>query len=414
MEQVLEIKTTQQLGFLEISVAGRIDTYRAGQLDEFVENTVHDGNYHLRFHLGQTSYISSTGIRVFVKYYKQLKKLNGSLLIAEASDAVAEVFKMVGMQQLFGQGARVQQAGSVDEALVVNTGEAMLTFHLLDRDATMSLRLYGHPEALHEGGFSAIDHQKIEFDPHRYGVGLGAIGEGFDDCSGRYGEFLAVGEVVSCQSTDNNRPDFLMAGGNLLPAVNLLYGLVAEGRFGHVIRFDGMNGRPVSLSSLAATIQKELKMDQFFMITLAETSGVVGVALKKSPQAFAGAKPLFSFPALRDQVHFTTEPDHKGALVLCAGMVAPPENNEAASFLRPMNQEKKLCSHFHAAVFPFHLLRKDDFDLKKIVRELFEMAAPLQILHLIHDDRDLTGLGETEFRQGLCWIGKIDQLIKNS
>jgi len=412
MEQLLEIKTTRQQGFLEISVAGRIDTYRAGQLDEFLENTVHAGNYQLSFLLGQTSYISSTGIRIFVKYYKQLKKLNGSLLIAEASDTVAEVFKMVGMNQLFGKPSPAEPTGSLDEPRVVNSGAASLSFHLLHPGGTMNLRLYGNPAALHGKGYSESDHQAIAFGGSAYGVGLGAIGNGFDDCAGRYGEFLAVGDVVSCQSTDNNRPDFLMATGDLLPAVNLLYGLVAEGGFGHVVRFDGAGGQSVSLSSLAAAIQHELKIGPFFMVLLAETTGLVGVALKQSPLAFAGAPSVFSYPALRHQVHFTTEPDHKGALVLAAGVVSSSENEEAAPFLRPMNHQQKLWSHFHAAVFPFHLLRKDDYALTKIVRELFEMSAPLQILQLINDDRELTGLGETEFSQGMCWIGEIDQLTK--
>lgn len=414
MEQVLEIKTNQQSDLLEISVSGRIDTYRAGQLDEFIENAVHTGNYHLLFDLGQTSYISSTGIRIFVKYYKQLRKLNGSLVIAEASDTVKEVFKMVGMNQLFVHQSRVEPVGSADESSVVNTGEAVLTFRDHDKGATLELRLYGNPEAIHGKGYTDKDHHEATIGSRRYGIGLGAIGSGFDDCSGRYGEFLAVNEVVACQSTDNNRPDFLAASGNLQPIVNMLYGLVAEGGFGHVIRFDGTDRRSVSLSSLAEAIHQKLKPGSFFMVTVAETSGLVGVALKRSPLACSEGESPFSYPALRDQVYFTTEPDHKGALVLCAGMVSPDDHGDAAPFLRPLNAARNLFSHFHAAVFPFHLLRKDEFDLQKIVSGLFEMAEPTQILHLINDDRDLTGVGETEFLQGFCWIGKIDRVTKIS
>lgn len=412
MEQALLISADLQGEILIISVEGRIDSYRAGQLDQFIEERIHNGKYHLMFDLAKTSYISSTGIRIFVKFYKQLQKLNGVLSISNASTGVMDVFRMVGLGKLFGQFTPEQLPEKESDHWVVNTGEVKIDYRVYESGKEMKLCLYGRPEAIRKPDFSSGDHHHIDFNGHKYGLGLGAIGSGFDDCAVRFGEMLAVGNVVASQPTDSNRPDFMAASGSLIPSAELLYGLVAEGGFGHAMRFECPEGQSVRLGALARYISDHLKTDHFFLVMLAESKGVVGVALKKSPVDYHNGDSPFSFPALRNQVYYTTEPDHMGALMLCAGVVSRQPVGELRPFVRPVDSSSDLNSHIHGAVFPFHLLRKDDFDLMKIVGELFEMAEPLQILHFINDDRELTGSGESEFSQGLCWIGKINQVAK--
>lgn len=412
MEQALAISAIEQGHILTIRVEGRVDSYRAGQLDQFIEEKIHNGKYHLSFDLAETSYISSTGIRIFVKYYKQLQKLNGALSISNASTGVTDVFRMVGMGKLFGQDTPEQFPEKESEHWVVNTSEVKIDYRVYENGKEMKLCLYGRPEAIRKPDFSSGDHRHIEFDSHKYGLGLGAIGSGFDDCAVRFGELMAVGNVVVCQPTDSNRPDFMAASGNLIPSAELLYGLVAEGGFGHAMRFECPEGQSVKIGTLTRYIGEHLKTDQFFLVMLVESKGVVGVALKRSPLDYHNEASPFSFPALRDQVYYTTEPDHIGALMLCAGVVSRHPVGELRPFVRPSGSPSDLYSHIHGAVFPFHLLRKDDFDLTKIVGELFEMAEPLQVLHFINDDRELTGSGESEFSQGLCWIGKINQVEK--
>jgi len=46
-------------------------------------------------------------------------------------------------------------------------------------------------------------------------------------------------------------------------------------------------------------------------------------------------------------------------------------------------------------------------DLAETVRGLFETESPQTLLHLLHDDRERVGAGQSEFIQGACWIGPI-------
>ena len=45
--------------------------------------------------------------------------------------------------------------------------------------------------------------------------------------------------------------------------------------------------------------------------------------------------------------------------------------------------------------------------MNKTVRSLFEDESLLGLLHLIGDDRESSGVSESEFVRGACWIGPI-------
>ena len=62
----------------------------------------------------------------------------------------------------------------------------------------------------------------------------------------------------------------------------------------------------------------------------------------------------------------------------------------------------------HGAAFPFRPVRKGRIDLRETVTSLFEADQLLGVLHLLHDDRGVTGAGESEFNRGACWVGPLD------
>src|SRR5437660_10946741 len=94
----------------------------------------------------------------------------------------------------------------------------------------------------------------MQFSDSAFAIGLGALGEHFEDCQGRFGEFIAAGGAVAYLPTDGtNVPDFLVAGGTTLPEVQVCYGIACQGPnpqpFSSLIRFEAKkNGEPVALS----------------------------------------------------------------------------------------------------------------------------------------------------------------------
>ena len=48
-----------------------------------------------------------------------------------------------------------------------------------------------------------------------------------------------------------------------------------------------------------------------------------------------------------------------------------------------------------------------ELDLQAATANLFEAEAPQALLHLLNDNREITGAGESQFARGTCWMGPI-------
>jgi len=73
-----------------------------------------------------------------------------------------------------------------------------------------------------------------------------------------------------------------------------------------------------------------------------------------------------------------------------------------------MHLEKDFWGHLHSVTFSFTPLKQDEKNLKNIIHSLFERSRIINLMHLINDDRELTGIGESEFKNGTCWIGQLN------
>jgi hypothetical protein len=61
-------------------------------------------------------------------------------------------------------------------------------------------------------------------------------------------------------------------------------------------------------------------------------------------------------------------------------------------------------------VFSYRPLKKGEIDLKTTVATLFEAETLQAVLHLLNDDREVVGMGQSEFVRGACWIGPIYEI----
>src|SRR4029453_5884369 len=111
-------------------------------------------------------------------------------------------------------------------------------------------RTVGDPAALATGGFTEDQSVSLAGVSPAFAIGVGAFGDCFADCPPRFGELLSVGGATAYQPADGtNVADYLVARGPLASDVRLLYGLVCEGAFSHLVRFDAAPGG-VALSDL--------------------------------------------------------------------------------------------------------------------------------------------------------------------
>ena len=75
----------------------------------------------------------------------------------------------------------------------------------------------------------------------------------------------------------------------------------------------------------------------------------------------------------------------------------------ALGLSRPTTRD--LFGHFHAATFSYGPLKRGRIDLNETVATLFETESLVGVLHLLHDTREVVGIGQSEFTRGACWAG---------
>jgi hypothetical protein len=271
----------------------------------------------------------------------------------------------------------------------------------------------GRPESL-ASGFSETDHRCLTFEQRFMGLGLGAFGDGFGDSRHRFGEFLAAGgcAITLPTSDPHAHADYVIEEGGFVPKMSVLYALVGRGDFSFMSRFDAApeGAGKIGVSELAATILELSGAKMVAFVALAESSGLVGATIRKSP----ALGPLsMTLPEIRDSLSFTTERSTERTLALVVGVIAADATGAAAPFMRPLNSSSSLQAHIHAAVFPYRPVQRGELPLAATLKDLLSASSPSTVMHLMADTRPFEGVGESEFVRGACWFGPLLTVTKD-
>ena len=409
----MEISTQQVEDALTVKVKGRLDNYWTEHLRTNLEEFVRGGAHVIRLDLSEVSFLSSAGVGMLMLIYRQLKEIGGTLVIASPSVRVKQVLDLCKLSPiLLTNQAPANPVERKSEIRLFASASAAFEMLECSSQKPLTFELIGDPGLLKSCSFGPKDCQLLKFPASTFGLGLGAFGHGFEDAQSRFGEFLAVGGSAAYLPTDGtNVPDFMVCSGDLVPEVNVLYGLRCEGGFTHLLRFEAANvDSPVVFSDLVATALVVSGAPAIGMVMVVESAGLVGAALRRSPATapVANTSP-FQYPEVRSWLSFSTERLYSRSLVLISGVAATSASEPLAPLLRRMGSEASPQGHFHAAAFSYRPLKKGDIDLNATVSTLFETETLQGVLHLLPDDRKAAGPQQSEFVRGACWIGAVSE-----
>lgn len=412
MQTAMEIVRIEREGCPELVISGRLDSYWARHVTDAVDELMREGSHHARLNLAKTSYISSAGVRVLVQAFQQFTTVGGTLAVVEPSPAVRQILELAGLSTMLF--ARTAEEPVSREPAIVTREEAGCTFqiHPYAPGERLNCKLAGHPERLLSDGFGEADCAMIPIPRDWISLGLGAFGDTYEDCRERFGEFVAVSGCAAYQPTDETGcADYMLSSGALMPRLAALYSLSCKGRFERFLRFDShAQSGPVGLTSLVEACMEIAQVPLAGMVILAESSGVMGASLKRSPAA--GHNSLFHHPEVRQWLSFSPVRSYTRSVLLVAGVaVQEPCPQPLAPLLRSMKRNSKVQAHFHAAVFGYRPLPKGYIELEPAVERLFDGGGLECVLHLLADDRVGSGAGETEFTRGACWIGPVSRIL---
>jgi anti-anti-sigma factor len=408
---MMEITRVDGEGVLELKVSGRLDARFAETLRRELDECVRQGAHHIRLHLGGVAYLSSAGISVLVGVFRELTAIRGSFAVTSPSPQVRSVLDLAGLQGLIGADAtpppRPQAAESPGS--VVAAGPLRLEVYPLLAGAPLRAEVVGGAGALAADGPVVEAGSVVDLPSDAFAVGLGAFGDDERGCRERVGELLAAGGAAVCAPTDESgAPDYLLSVESLVARARLYSGLVCRGSFSAHLRFEHAgDGDGGELTRLVTAALEVCRADSVGMVMVAETVGLIGVALKRSPALRGPGEPFFAHPGVRRWLSFTPERAFARSLALVVGVAAASERSPLAGVLRPLGSRSVTRGHFHAAALPFRPLAKGRVDLADTVARLFEGGPPLGVLHLVTDDRPIVGGGESAFVRGAMWVGPL-------
>ncbi len=380
---------------VDLTINGRLDSYWAEHLDHSLAEAVREGHDRLRLDLSRVTFLSSAGIAVLMKYSKQLRAIDGELVVFSPSQQVRTVLDMTRLTVHLVEAAdrTAARAARRQESVAVEREGARLEVF----DLVPGAVLRGGSVAAKESGAS------LRCPDSLFAIGVGAIGASHTECRERFGEFLALaGAAVYLPGDGTHVPDYLVASGEEAPEVQVLRGLTGEGEFARLLRFDPAEAGAVGLAELATWCLELSGSKAAGLAIVAEVAGLVGAALRHSSAIMTGDSDLFAFPAVRNHLSFTAERAFVRTTAVVTGFVARDPRPE----LRPLGGTGTVYGHFHAAAFSFAPLRKGLLALKPVVAEVFEHQSLLGVLHLLNDDRP-AGAGQSELVRGACWFGPL-------
>jgi anti-anti-sigma factor len=398
---------------LEVKIKGRLDAYWADHLSVALDETVRDGAHRIHLNMADVTYMSSVGIRVLLKFYKQLQQINGSFTVSNPSQAVKAVLELSGLEALLAVEAALAPALQPRASRPFEkNGASFEVFEALP-NATLTCRAVGDPTLLIGSRFKAEHCRTMKFPAETLAVGLGAFGSSFEDSHARFGEFLAVAGAATYLPTDGSSvPDYLVSAGAFVPEMKVLYAVTCEGTLGRLTRFEAQpEAGSITLAALAQVSLEIAGAEAAGIVIIGETAGLVGAALRRSPATGPSDRGVFEMSEIRERLSFTPERAYRRSLALAVGVATRDAPPELSALLRPLAAGATAAGHFHAAAFSYRPLQKGDIDLAATVATLFEAETLQGILHLLTDDREISGAGQSDFVRGACWIGPIATIV---
>src|SRR5262245_37672202 len=167
-------------GAVELKIEGRLDVYWADHLRAAVDQEIRDGSHHLRLDLSEVAFLSSAGIGVLVRFYRDLKSIHGSFAVSSCSNSVLKILELSKLDKLLvlRPGAAPAGEAAPEAAPAVREVErsgVLYELYPLSRGATLECRPFGDARRLGDG-FRKEDCRTMQFPDGTFAFGLGALG----------------------------------------------------------------------------------------------------------------------------------------------------------------------------------------------------------------------------------------------
>ncbi len=403
-----DIETTRRAESVMVTIAGRIDSMTAGDVEKEIEVLIQEGERRLVVCLKDVNYLSSAGLRVFLAAQKQMRKISGKILFFQVPDNIYDIFKMTGMTSLFDfctspvELDALLSAGSSPGAEKTRDIDGM-RFHYLDKPAEKGrLQLIGRHDKLAAAAFSEADVVSVRSGDFRFAAGLATLGDNYSDYKSFFGEAVIVDHSLFFYPAVKR------------PAVDYMLHLNREldidYKFFHGFGFNGSpvcriafeNGEGfVELSRLVDNLLSLTETKLAGVVLIAESKGLWGMNLKSVPimeNRPPDGRDIFDPENFTDWVDFPVEPDNINHIIIGTGIAAADPSSLRPDVAALFSGDSR-C-HIHAGVFGKGPVSRQPDAFETELTRIISEPDVLKVQHL---------LGKSVFSSGLAAIIELEE-----
>ena len=387
---------------------GRVDALSSAEIHEVFDRLIQTGERMILVDFAEVNYVSSAGLRLFLLVQKQLRSVEGELLLLGLAPQVLEVFKISGFDKLFQiASTRDEFMSSVQEktghsgATATNVGEIAVEYIRLTAEKG-SLVIVGCQGPLSRAEYTEKDVVSVKPADMDFGCGLGTVGELYEDYKELFGECMIIRRnLFFYPAVKRPQVDFMMASeGDVHLTYKFFNGFGFNGPYKFLLSFEGKNGL-VELSSLVKALFEISDANLLGICLLAESRGIWGMRLKQVPvveKRPQNGKEIFHPENFSDWIDFPVEPTDANHIIAGTG-IAIRQRDRLGPEIQGLIAEGN-AFHIHAGVFekgPLSKMAKDfESEVTRVIREL----RPFKVQHL---------LGQSRFASGMIGIVELQE-----
>ena len=397
---MIEINPQHIAGVVTLQIIGRIDSLTSQTVQQYLENLTESGERKIVIDFTQINYISSAGLRILLLFQKQLKKVDGEIILCNLSPAIADVLRMSGFINLF------RILTSLDEITTLQAQtEGDATAKLLTKDgiaieyfspdaAPGHLTLIGSHEKMADSTYGPNDLQTVKADELQFGLGFAALGDDYESTKNLFGEAVIIqGSLFYFPAVRRPVVDYMLISeedSNI--EYKFFFGINLTGNFSRIAAFECQEGL-VDLRQLVAIITELSPAKAMGVVLIAESKGLLGMYLKRVP--LSENKPdngltIYSPENFAEWMDFPVEPTDFNKTAIGCGLVVPKKDAvpDVISHLLPDQSN----IHLHAAIFERGPLNKKAANFQQELKRITSESEVSKVIHILDGSRFSSGL----------------------
>lgn len=397
---MIEINPQRSAGLITLQIIGRIDSLTAQTVQQYLENLTESGERKIVIDFTRINYISSAGLRVLLLLQKQLKKVDGEIILCNLSPANADVFQMSGFINLFrilnstDEISVLQIQPEVDAAVTSLTKDNIAIEYLSTSAAPGRLTLIGSQEKMANSAYGLNDIRTVKAGDLQFGLGFAALGDDYESTKNFFGEALIIDSSLFYYPAVK-RPvvDYmLVTAENSNIEYKFFFGINVTGKFSRIAAFECQAGY-ADLNQLAAIITELSSAKAIGVVLIAESKGVLGMYLKKVP--ISENKPgnglsIYSPENFAEWLDFPVEPTDFNKTVIGCGLAVRQKDAVPDAVAHLLPDQSNI--HLHAAIFEKGPLNKKAVNFQQELKRITSESEVSKVIHILDGSRFSSGL----------------------